>query len=120
MTKPKAVTEPCCPSCLSPEVEDTLIPYCSYVCRLLGRYGLGWRTNPYHIVVATHPHLIVQPGPDFDLRESALKGARERTLATERKHRQRDRDSAQDVTPTEQDNASIGVPFAIPGVENVG
>ncbi len=120
MAKPEAVTEPC-PSCLSLEVEeDALRPYCSYVCRLLGRFGLGWRTNPYFIVVASHPHLVVQGGPNFDLRESELKGARGRTLSTERKRRQRVRDSVQDVTPTAKHNASIGVHIGVPGVENVG
>ena len=119
MLKPETVNEPC-PSCLSLEVEeDALRPYCSYVCRLLGRFGLGWRTIPYCIVVASHPHLILQAGPGFDLRESELKGARDRALATERKRRQRDRDGVRDVTPTAQYSAVIQVPEAILGTQNV-
>ena len=80
-----------CPSCglLDDWKKNPLKPFCSEVCRLLWRYGLAWRIQPYRIVVDTRPHLIVQAGPDFDLRESELKGARERTLATERKRRQR-------------------------------
>ena len=118
MPKPKAMNETCCPACGSPDLEDLLLPYCSMVCRRLGRLGLGWRTQPYRVVVASHPHLIVQTGPRFDLRESVLKGARDRALATERKRKQRRVERLQDVTPTAEHTASIGAPFVIPGVEN--
>ncbi len=90
----------------------------SAVDRLLWRYGLRWELYPYRIVVDTHPHLVVQPGPSFDLRDSALRGARERVLATQRKRKQRSIASLPDVTPTNQYRASIGGLFSIPAVEN--
>jgi hypothetical protein len=58
---------------------------------VLARHGLRWELYPYRIVVDGHPHIIVQAGPQFDLRESALKGTRERALTAERKRRQRKR-----------------------------
>ncbi len=118
MPKPKIMNETRCPACGSPDPDGQLRPYCSVVCRALGRSGLGWRTSPYRIVVSSHPHLIVQAGPNFDLRESALKGKRERALATERKRRQRAAVSRSDVTPNEQSNAFIGRLFSISAVEN--
>jgi hypothetical protein len=89
----------------------------SAVDALLARHGLRWELYPYRIVVASHPGLIVQAGPGFDLSEQALKGARERALTTERKRRQRDRDRDRNVTPTAQYNASVGVLRAISGVD---
>jgi hypothetical protein len=84
----------------------------SVVDHVLCRHGLRWELYPYRIVVDTHPHLIVQDGPRFDLRESALKGARERALAAERKRRQRAVQNHRDVTSKEQYKAPIGVPLA--------
>jgi endogenous inhibitor of DNA gyrase (YacG/DUF329 family) len=108
-----------CPSCglLDDWKKNPLKPFCSEVCRLLWRYGLAWRIQPYRIVVDTRPHLIVQAGPDFDLSESELKGARERTLATERKRRQRENERHRDVTPTAQYNEAIQGSDALLGVE---
>jgi len=40
--------------------------YCSVVCRVLGRAGLGWRTNPYRIV-DLQTGQILSEGPAFDL-----------------------------------------------------
>jgi len=102
-----------CPSCglLDDWPENPLKPYCSEVCRLLWSHGLAWRVQPYCIVVDTHPHLIVQAGPRFDLRESVLEGARERVLAAERKRRQRERfrglEMSRQVMPTAQYSAVI-------------
>ena len=112
-----------CPSCGSFDTSDwvQLRPYCSDVCRLLWRYGLAWQTNPYQIVVRSHPHLVVQTGPNFDLREPALRHARERVLATERqrKHRATARvEMSRIVTPAEQFNTLIQGPSLISGVEN--
>jgi hypothetical protein len=111
-----------CPSCglLDDWKENPLKPYCSEVCRLLWRHGLVWKIQPYRIVVNDHPHLVVQGGPRFDLRESVLKGARERALATARKRRQRARGGALNVTPTAQRNASIGVCLGNLEAENLG
>jgi endogenous inhibitor of DNA gyrase (YacG/DUF329 family) len=86
-----------CPVCGGHEMDDLLRPYCSVVCRALGRFGLSWRTNPYRIVVSSHPYLIVQAGPNFDLRDSELKRERKRSLATERKRRQRGGLNASDM-----------------------
>ena len=119
MPKPKFMNETRCPVCGHPDLDDLLLPYCSMVCRRLGRLGLGWRTWPYRIVVASHPYLIVQTGPGFDLRESVLRGARDRAFATERKRRQRRIERLRDVTPTAQDNASIGVPPTALAAENL-
>jgi len=124
MRKPAAINDMPCPSCgvVDPYVPDSLWPYCSDVCKLLGRYELAWRTYPYRIVVLSHPHLVVQAGPRFDLREAALKGARKRALAAERKRRQRQRfntsPESRQVTQTEQYKPPIGAPFELPGVEN--
>jgi hypothetical protein len=118
MPKSKSLNEIPCPTCGSHDLDDLLRPYCSVVCRALGCFGLGWKTNPYRIVVGSHPHLVVQAGPSFDLRELVLKGARERALATERKRRQRAGGSLPDVTPNKQSNASISRSFSIPRVEN--
>jgi endogenous inhibitor of DNA gyrase (YacG/DUF329 family) len=109
-----------CPCCHLLEVwpDNSLKPYCSEVCRSLWRHVLAWRVQPYRIVVASHPHLIVQDGPSFDLRDQALKGARDRELAAERKRRQRRRANISDVTLTTQHSSSIRVPFVISGVEN--
>ena len=109
-----------CPSCglLDDWIKNPLKPFCSEVCRLLWRYGLAWRIQPYRIVVDTRPHLIVQAGPDFDLSESELKGARERTLSTERKRRQRANERQPNVTPTAQYNPPIEGHLAISGPEN--
>lgn len=109
-----------CPSCglLDDWKKNPLKPFCRDVCRLLWRHGLAWRIQPYRIVVDTRPHLIVQAGPDFDLRESELKGARERTLATERKRRHRENESHRDVTPSAQYNPPIEGYLAISGPEN--
>jgi endogenous inhibitor of DNA gyrase (YacG/DUF329 family) len=111
-----------CPSCglLDDWPENPLKPYCSVVCQLLWRYGLAWRIQPYRIVVDTQPQLIVQAGPRFDLRNSVLKGARERALATERKRRQRAVHRLRDVTPTTQYNAPIAADSGDLGVENLG
>src|SRR5262249_34009259 len=108
----------CCPCCglWDDWVENPLHPYCSEVCRLLNRYGLGWRINPCRIVVKSHPHLIVQEGPQFDLQESVLRGARERVLAAERKRRQRIK--VQNVTSTEQYNAPIQKSIAVSAIKN--
>ena len=118
MPKPKVKSKARCPACGKPDPDDLLLPYCSLVCRRLGRLGLGWRTGPYRIVVASHPYLIVQTGPGFDLRESVLKGVRDRALATERKRRQRRAERLRDVTPMAQSNASIGGITGVLGVEN--
>jgi hypothetical protein len=99
-------------------MDDLGRPYCNAVCRVLGRFGLGWGTNPYRIVMRSHPHLVVQAGPNFDLRESALKGQRERGLATERKRRQRRVERLRDVTLTAQDSASIGGTAGVSVMEN--
>jgi hypothetical protein len=94
----------------------------SIVDHVLSRHGLRWELNPYRIVVGSNPHLIVQAGPSFDLRESALKVARERTLAAERKRRQRARLGAspmsREVAPTEQSKASIRGHLAISDMQN--
>jgi hypothetical protein len=90
----------------------------SVIDQILSRYGLRWELNPYRIVVDSHPHLIIQIGPSFDLRDVALRGARERVLATERKRRQRSRGNTQDVTPTAQYKQSIGVRIGISGAQN--
>lgn len=92
----------------------------SIVDDVLNRYGLRWELHPYRIVIDSHPHLIVQAGPSFDLRESALKGARERTLAAERKRRQRAVERLTNVTPSSQYKPSIGGHLAGLGVENSG
>ena len=123
MQKPKAMNETRCPACDSPDLDDLLLPYCSLVCRRLGRLGLGWRPWPYRIVVASHPYLIVQTGPGFDLRESVLRGARDRALATERKRGQRARlrtsPMSRDVTPTAQHSAAIQVSETVLGAKKV-
>jgi endogenous inhibitor of DNA gyrase (YacG/DUF329 family) len=110
-----------CPSCelLDDWTENPLKPYCSAVCKLLWRYGLAWRIQPYRIVVNSHPHLIVQAGPHFDVREPALKGARERILATERKRRQRAARSVRNVTRTAHYNPSIEVHRPDLGAKNL-
>jgi hypothetical protein len=114
-----------CPSCgLAHDWEkNPLRPYCSAVCKLLWQYGLDWRIQPYRIIVGTHPHLIIQTGPVFDLRDAALKGARERTLATERKRGQRARlrtsPMSRAVTPTAQHSAVIQGSDAVLGAEKV-
>jgi hypothetical protein len=118
MSDPKNMSQTCCTSCGSHELEDVLRPYCSVVCRTLGRFGLGWRADPYRIVVGSHPHLVVQAGPSFDLRESALKGARQRALATERKRRQRAAVRLPDVTPMAQSTAAKRGSIGILGVGN--
>jgi len=109
-----------CPSCdfLEDWPENPLKPYCSEVCLLLWRHGLAWRVQPCRIVVASHPHLVVQKGLSFDLREQTLKGARQRELSAERKRRQRVRDNTQEVTPTAQYNPPVEVHLAISGPEN--
>jgi endogenous inhibitor of DNA gyrase (YacG/DUF329 family) len=113
-----------CPSCglIEDWPENPLKPYCSEVCRLLWSHGLAWRIQPYRIVVDTHPHLIVQAGPRFDLRESVLEGTRERVLAAERKRRQRERfrspEMSRQVTPTTQYNPPIEGDLAILGPNN--
>ena len=38
----------------------------SVIDAVLSRYGLSWGLYPYRIVVMSHPHLIVQPGPSND------------------------------------------------------
>ena len=123
MPKPKAMNETRCPACGHPDLDDLLLPYCSLVCRRLGRLGLDWRPWPYRIVVASHPYLIVQAGPGFDLRESVLRGARDRALATERKRGQRARlrtsPMSRAVTPTEQHSAVIQGPDDLLGVEKI-
>jgi hypothetical protein len=90
---------------------------------VLSRYGLRWELYPYRIVVKGYAHLIVQAGPSFDLRESALKGARERTLAAERKRRQRERfrglEMSRQVVPTAQYNTPTEGHLAISGPENL-
>jgi len=114
-----------CPSCglLDDWPENPLKPYCSAVCRLLCSHELAWRIQPYRIVVDTHPHLIVQAGPRFDLRKSALEGARERVLAAERKRRQRERfrglEMSRQFTPTAQYNPPVEGHLAISGAENI-
>ena len=47
----------------------------SVIDQVLFRYGLRWEMAPYRIVVNSHPHLIVQAGPHFDLRAWMLKGS---------------------------------------------
>jgi len=120
MPTPKDMNKTRCPACglLDDWTDNPLRPYCSEVCRHLSGHGLAWRVQPYRIVVNSHPHLILQAGPRFDLSESVLKGARERALATERKRRQRAAGSLQDVTLNGQSNASIGRSFSIPAVQN--
>ena len=109
-----------CPSCglLDDWIENPLQPFCSEVCRLVWRHGLAWRVQPCRIVVGSHPHLVIQEGPHFDLRAQALKGARERAMAAERKRRQRGLGSSQDVTPTPQYKPSIGDSFAVLEAKN--
>ena len=109
-----------CPSCglVDDWKENPIKPYCSEVCRLLWRHGLAWRIDPYRVVVSTHPHLIVQSGPRFDLRESALLGAKQRVLETDRKRRQRVAARAQNVPPTERYNPSIRGHLTVLGAEN--
>ena len=112
-----------CPCCglLEDWPENPLKPYCSEVCRLLWRHGLAWRVQPCRIVVGSHPHLLVQNGPVFDLSDQALKGARERVLATERKRRQRTHSAGlRNVTPKAQLDASVGGDVSLWEVENVG
>lgn len=91
----------------------------SIIDEVLSRYGLRWELNPYRIIIESHPHLIVQTGPSFDLRESALKGARERTLTAERKRRQRQRfrdfQMSRELTSTAQYNPSIEGHLTISG-----
>lgn len=120
MPKPKIINETRCPACglFDDWMDNPLWPYCSEVCRLLFGHGLAWRVQPYRIAVNSYRHLIVQAGPRFDLRESALKGARGRALAAERKRRQRAVGSLLNVTLNEQSNASIGRSFSISAVEN--
>ena len=91
----------------------------SVVDDLLRRHGLSWRLQPCRIVLDNYPQLVVQSGPSFDLRDKALKGARERALAATRKRRQRARAIAPDVTPTAQYNEPIGVCAARLGAENL-
>ena len=79
----------------------------SVIDRVLNRYGLRWAASPYRIVVNSHPHLIVQAAPHFDLRETVLKGARDRVLAAERKRRQRTIRNPKNVTRKEQYKAPI-------------
>ena len=71
--------------------------------------------------MASHPYLIVQTGPGFDLRESVLRGARDKAFATERKRRQRVRlrtsPMSREVTPTVQHSAVIQGSEAVLGVE---
>jgi len=83
----------------------------SAVDMILARHGLRWELYSYRIVVDGHPHIIIQAGPQFDLRESVLQGVRERALAAERKRRQRDRLRSPKMSrsdgPTEQYSSSI-------------
>jgi hypothetical protein len=109
-----------CPSCglVDDWKENPIKPYCSEVCRLLWRHGLAWRIQPYRVVIGTHPHLIVQSGPRFDLRESALLGAKQRALEADRKHRQRATAKVRNVPSTEQYKPSIQGSFSILGVQD--
>lgn len=61
----------------------------SIVDGVLARHGLKWELNPCRVVIVSHPDIVVQSGPGFDLREIVLRGARERALATEYKRKQR-------------------------------
>jgi hypothetical protein len=96
----------------------------SVVNEVLSRYGLRWEVHPYRVVVDSHPHLIVQSGPNFDLRESALTGARECTLAADRKRRQRGRfrdlEMSRQTCQTEQYNPPIQGHLEISEAENLG
>jgi len=89
----------------------------SVIDTVLSRYGLSWGLHPYRIFVASHPHLTIQTGPTFDLREYALAGARERALTTERKRRQRQRFGSLEMSRQpglmEQYNAPVGGHLAI-------
>src|SRR5665213_3837453 len=46
----KDLISPRCASCDGKGIPESLRPFCSVVCRLLGRAGLGWRTSPYRVV----------------------------------------------------------------------
>ncbi len=109
MENPNVILEARCPSCGGFEsiMENPFLPYCSAVCRLLGRRKLSWKIKPCRIVVDGRPNLIVQSEPHFDLRESALRGARERALETNRKRRQRAAAKLRNVPPTAQYKPSI-------------
>jgi len=68
-----------CPSC---GVRDEPIGsdnYCSIVCAVLGRAGLGWRTNPYRIVDLVAGR-VVSEGPAFDLTPRGIAWLKERAI----------------------------------------
>ena len=66
LPKARPATPTLCLSCGLPEGAESSDHYCSVVCRILGREGLGWRTNPYRIVDARTGQVLSE-GPAFDL-----------------------------------------------------
>jgi hypothetical protein len=94
----------------------------SAVDAVLARHGLRWKLDPYRIVADGYPDVIVQAGSHFDLRESTLRGARERALTTDRKRRQRKRLRTPKMSrsdgPTEQYNPPIGNHLTISPARN--
>jgi endogenous inhibitor of DNA gyrase (YacG/DUF329 family) len=60
-----------CASCDGKGIPETLRPYCSSVCRVLGQAGLAWRTNPYRIVDIASGALA-SAGPCFDSTPSGI------------------------------------------------
>jgi hypothetical protein len=66
-----------CPSCLETHQPLESDDYCSVVCRVLGRSGLGWRINPYRIV-DLKTGLVLSEGPSFDLTPRGIASLQER------------------------------------------
>ena len=53
-----------CVSCDGKGIPETLRPYCSIVCRVLGQSGLGWRMNPCRIVDLS-TGIVLTSGPEL-------------------------------------------------------
>ena len=106
---------PECPSCGGQDPDEMLLPYCSVVCRTLGIRGLGWRTGPYRIV-DQKTGVVLAMGPHLDLSPEGLG-----TLVVQAKSARRGHSSQlRQAAKSEQAKQSIGGPFSIPGVENIG
>jgi hypothetical protein len=63
-----------CPACekvVHPLWDSRLWPYCSIVCRQLGRAGLAWRLNPCRIIDPVSG-AVLSAGHRFDLSAKAI------------------------------------------------
>src|SRR5450755_2889948 len=66
-----------CASCDGKGIHKSLRPFCSVVCRLLGRAGLGWRTSPYR-VIDLETGIVLSAGPQFNFTGAGIRDLQRR------------------------------------------